>query len=100
VFRGKFVAGLKSAFAHGQLTWPDNSQRSPIPSSSLPGCVPSCAAIGSSTPNHPSVDPSTSCSISDAIPTAWLSLTIAWLRWPTTKSPFAGVTLPTTIGKS
>jgi hypothetical protein len=81
-------------------TWPENSHPSPIPSSSLPGCVRSSAKTGSSTPNHPSVDPSTSCSISAAIPTAWPSLTIAWLRWPTTKSPFAGVTLPTTIGKN
>ena len=55
------------------------------------------AKIGSSIPNHPSADPSTSCSISAAIPTASPSPTIAWSRWSTTKAPFAGVTLPTIL---
>ena len=73
---------------------------SPIPSSSLPGCVRSSAKIGSSTPNHPSADPITSCSISAAIPTASPSPTIAWSRWRTAKSPSAGATPPTTISKS
>ena len=67
VFRGKFVAGLKSAFERGQLHLAENSHRSPIPSSSRPGYARCSAKTGSSTPNHPSVDPSTSCSISAAI---------------------------------
>ncbi len=37
--RGKFVAGLKSPSNAVSCTWPENSHRSPIPSSSLPGCV-------------------------------------------------------------
>ena len=80
-------------------TWPENSRRSLIPSSSLPGCVRSSAKIGSCTPNHPSADPSTCCSISAATLTASPSLTIAWSHWRTAKSPFVGATPPITISR-
>src|SRR5437016_7454692 len=99
VFRGKFVAGLKSAFERHQLHLAGELAPSPIPSSSLPGCVRSSAKIGSSTPNHPSADPSTCSSISAAIPTASPSPTTASWLWRTARLPFAGVTLPTTISR-
>ena len=70
------------------------------PSSSLPGCVRSSAKIGSSTPNHPSADPSTCCSIWAAILIASPSPTIAWSHWRTARLPFAGVTRLTTMSKS
>src|SRR5215831_15761148 len=80
-------------------TWPENSHRLPIPSSSLPGCVRCSAKIASSTPNHPSADPSTSCSISAATLIVLPFPTIACSHSQTAKLPFAGVTLPITTGR-
>ena len=100
VFRGKVVAALRSAFQRGQLHLAGNSHRSPIPSSSRPGCVRSSAKIGSSTPNHPSADPSTCCSISAAIPIASPSPTTDWFHSTTDRSPFVGATPLTTMSTS
>ena len=97
-----YIQTLKRPWSIADTPYPKKrySHRSPIPSSSLPGCVRSSAKIGSSTPNHPSADPSMSCSISAAIPTASPSPTIAWSHWRMARLPFAGVTLPTTIGRN
>ncbi len=78
----------------------ENSRRSPIPSSSLPGCDRCSAKIGSFTPNHHSADPSTCCSISAAIRTASPSPTIVWSRWCTARSPSAGATRLKTTNKN
>src|SRR5215471_412216 len=99
VFPGKFVAALESAFEHGPLHLAGELHRLPIPSSSLPGCVRCSAKFGSSTPNHPSADPSTSGSISAATLIVLPFPTIACSPSQTAKLPFAGVTLPITTGR-
>ena len=96
VASSSLLCGMASSAVN--CTWPENSRRSRIPSCSLHGCVRSSAKIGSSTRNHPSVDPSTSCSISAAILTASPSPTTDWFHSTTARSPFAGATPPTTIG--
>jgi hypothetical protein len=70
-----FFLGPRSNAAN--CTWRESSRRSPIPSSSRPGCDHCSGRTGWSTPNHPSADPSTCCSILAATLTASPSLTIA-----------------------
>ena len=92
VFRGKFVAGLKTAFSLGTLQFHGNLAPLREPEPSPPGFDPCSAITGSFTPSDPSADRSTRCAISALTPTASPSPTTDWLLSPGATSPFAGET--------
>jgi hypothetical protein len=79
VFRGKFVAGLRSA--HSRFT--DISYRLRNRAPSPPGCDYCSVTTGSSTPNGLSAGQNMCCAISAPTPTVSPSPTAGWLPCPT-----------------
>ena len=57
VFRGKFLAGLHTAFRQGKLRFPASSARWPTQDSSTICCRRPCEPTGSCMPSHPGEDP-------------------------------------------
>src|SRR5919106_2667332 len=76
VFRRKFVVGLRRAFARGTLVLPGDLHSLADEQAFRAFLRSLFRQDGSSTPNHPLADPSTSCSIWGTTPTAWRSLII------------------------
>jgi hypothetical protein len=95
VFRGKFVAGLKTAFHAGALQFHGHLLPLAEPPPSPHGCGYCSVTTGSSTPNGLSAGQNTCCAISALTLIASPFPTAGWLLLPTAKSPFAGATPPT-----
>ena len=88
VFRGKFVAALRSAFPRGQLHMAGELCRSPIPSSSLPGCAALPQRLDRLLQTTLRRTQSTCCSILAAILTASPSPITDSSLWRTARLPF------------
>jgi hypothetical protein len=82
VFRGKFVAGLKTAFHEGKLEFHGHLASLAEPPSFAPCSDLSIVTTGSSTPSDPSADRNMPCVISAPTPTASPSPTAGSLLFP------------------
>ena len=94
VFRGKFVAGLRSAFHRGMLQFHGNLLPWPSRVPSQPGCGYCSAMTGWSTPSDPSEDRNMCCAIWAPTPIASPSPTAGWSLSPRAMSHSDGETPP------
>ena len=100
VFRGKFVAGLRRLFAHGQLASLVTASSLLKASASPVSCASFIGKTGSSMPSRLLAAPRTCCTIWLATPTAWPSPTTGCFPFLLPRSIFAGRTMPMAVNSA